>query len=145
MTSHLLHDRLTSFLIHLEQQDKADWEQSFIDEALETGGVFGFAFGHCCTAFPRQIWLHGVRICLSNGTDHCVDANEAIRAWIQAASARVEIFAFPGPPANHPPFGTPRNHGEEIANALAQRDTRPPSIRATDGRLDDPYNGQGLA
>lgn len=36
------------------------------------------------------------------------------------------------------PFPTPRNHGEEIANLRA-------TTRATDGRRDCPYNGQGAA
>ena len=109
-----LHNRITTFLSNLKSKDAAERRDAFMNEVMETGGnyIAPQPDQTNCTHL-YEIQLHGVSA-WGFGED------EAIHNW-QVAAARCvsDLVEDDGFVTVHPPFPTPRNHAEEIANARA--------------------------
>ena len=115
-----LHDRLTAFVNSLAGRDMETLKDTFMNEVIETGGEYiPPPEGTPDSYF--EISLHGV-------TAIGQSEERAINNWTLAATARlvnrdgaqVEDDGFI---TVHPPCGTPRNHADEITNAVADRHT----------------------
>ena len=109
------HDRLTAFVSSLAGRDMATLKDTFMNEVIETGGDYiPPPEGTPDSYF--EIGLHGV-------TAIGADEGQAIDRWIMAATAQlvnrdatqVEDDGFI---TVHPPCRKPRNHADEIANAV---------------------------
>lgn len=112
MTTHLLNDRLTAFLLNLECLDSAGQKDAFMNEVMENGGSYVPPADAAQSSHLFEIALHGVNA-------YGASEDEAIRNWTKAAKAVAPLIEDDGFITVHPPFPNPRNHGEEIANARA--------------------------
>ena len=93
-------DRKRQFLDHLELLAPKARAESFMNEAMETGGSYIPARkGDDWASHLVEINLHGI-------TAIGASEEEAIRNWTKNAQRTM-------------PCGAPRNHAEEIANARA--------------------------
>jgi hypothetical protein len=112
MTTHLLNDRLTAFLLNLECLGMAGQKDAFMNEVMENGGTYVSPDLAAGMSHLFEISLHGVNA--YGGSEE-----EAIRNWTKAAKAVAPLIEDDGFITVHPPFPNPRNHAEEIANARA--------------------------
>lgn len=112
MTTHLLNDRLTAFLLNLECLCIAGQKDAFMNEVMECGGSYVPPASAAQSSHLFEISLHGVNA--YGGSEE-----EAIRNWTKAAKAVAPLVENDGFITVHPPFPNPRNHAEEIANAQA--------------------------
>lgn len=112
MTTHLLNDRLTAFLLNLECLDMAGRRDAFMNEVIETGGSYVPPADAAQSSHFFEIALHGVNA-------YGASEEEAIRNWTKAAKAVAPLVEDDGFITVYPPFPNPRNHAEEIANAQA--------------------------
>lgn len=120
MTIAALHNRLAQFLITLECLTPDAQAEAIANEVIETGGTY-------CPPPPDdqdawashmfEIQLHGI-----SGFGH--SEPEAIKSWKRAALRTCPLAESDGFITIHPPFPSPRNHSEEIANARAAEHSR---------------------
>ena len=106
MTTHLLNDRLTAFLLNLECLDIAGQKDAFMNEVMECGGSYVPPVDAAQSSHMFEIALHGVNA-------YGASEEETIRNWTKAAKTIAPLINA------QPPFPNPRNHGEEIANVRA--------------------------
>lgn len=112
MTTHLLNDHLTAFLLKLECLGPEGQKDAFMNEVMEYGGSYVPPASAAQSSHLFEIALHGVNA--YGGSEE-----EAIRNWTKAAKAVATPIEDDGFITVHPPFPNPRNHAEEIANAQA--------------------------
>lgn len=117
----MMNERLIPFVRGVSLIDHSDpdtLKDAFMNEVIENGGAYADATGVETCLY--EISLHGV---IARGASEM----DAIHNWITAANAALanpagEEVEADGFITTHPPCGTPRNHAEEIANAMAERD-----------------------
>ena len=114
MTTHFPHDRLTSFLLNLECLSISGQIEAFINEVIETDGIYTAPLkGDDTNRHMFEVNLHGIYAFGETET-------AAITLWKSVARAALDMMVEKdGFITVHPPFPKPRNHGEEIANARA--------------------------
>lgn len=114
----MMTERLAAFVTGLDKIDAEDTEtlnDAFMNEVIENGGTYAPPHEDFPCFF--EISLHGLAV---NGVSELT----AIRNWriaatvalVNAGNGAVEDDGFI---TVHPLCGTPRNHREEIANAVA--------------------------
>lgn len=121
----MMNERLIPFVRGVSLIDREDpdtLKDAFMNEVIENGGAYAEATGEKTGLY--EISLHGITACGASEID-------AIHYWIDAANKAIanpkgEEVEADGFITTHPPCGTPRNHAEEIANALAERDSVKP-------------------
>ncbi|WP_254655587.1 hypothetical protein [Sulfitobacter sp. EE-36] len=106
----------------IDREDPDTLKDAFMNEVIENGGAYAEETGDKTGLY--EISLHGITAC-------GVSEIDAIHYWIVAANKAIanpkgEEVEADGFITKHPPCGTPRNHAEEIANALAERDSVKP-------------------
>jgi len=99
---------LRDFLLDLELLGPAGRQDHFASEVLANGGSHIRPSKNGLTSHMIEVSVHQVNA-------YGWTEDEAIRNWIKAATA----VAKPAQDDAPAPFPTPRNHGEEIANARA--------------------------
>ena len=117
----MMNDRLAAFVTGVDKIDAGDTEtlkDAFMNEVIENGGTYAPRRDDQPCLF--EISLHGIT---ANGVSELT----AIRNWRIAATVALvnagnDAVEDDGFITVHPPYGTPRNHSEEIANAIAERD-----------------------
>lgn len=108
MTTHLLHNRLTAFLMGLECLDRHGRRDAMMNEVIENGGAYVVPNDDdLCGTHLVKITLHGV-------TASAANEDEAIRYWAKIARSYMPDFDDDSADGG---FVPPRNHAEEIANA----------------------------
>ena len=118
-------ERLAAFVSGLDRIDRSDpdtLQDAFMNEVIENGGTYdppGSA-EHCMF----EISLHG--IAAYGASEQIAIRNWRMAATVALVNAAGEEVEDDGFITAHPPCGTPRNHAEEIANALAERDAVDP-------------------
>ncbi|UWR17777.1 hypothetical protein [Sulfitobacter pontiacus] len=117
----MMNERLIPFVrgVYLiDREDPDTMKDAFMNEVIENGGAYTEATGEKTGLY--EISLHGITACGASEID-------AIHYWIAAANKAIanpkgEEVEADGFITTHPPRGTPRNHAEEIANVMAERD-----------------------
>jgi len=84
MTTHLLHDRLRSFLLNLECLGPIGQKDAFANEVIETGGSYVAPNDDGRSSHLFEISLHGI---VGNGFSE----ETAIESWKMAARAMVPL------------------------------------------------------
>lgn len=110
MNTHPIHGRLPSFLQTLKHLDSDGFHDAFVNEVIETGGTLTGPDADTNCSHMVEIHLHGV---IAYGASE----PEAMHLWAKTAQAHADLIEDDGFITVHPPFPTPRNHAEEIANA----------------------------
>jgi hypothetical protein len=121
----MMKERLIPFVRGVSQIDHSDpdtLKDAFMNEVIENGGEYAVA--PSVETCLYKISLHGI---IARGASEV----DAIRDWITAANAALanpagEELEADGFITMHPPCGTPRDHNEEIENAVSERDSVKP-------------------
>ncbi|UOA23620.1 hypothetical protein DSM110277_02049 [Sulfitobacter pontiacus] len=117
----MMNERLIPFVRGVSligHNDPDTLKDAFMNEVIENGGAYADATAVETCLY--EISLHGI---IARGASEM----DAIQKWITAANATLanpagEEVEADGFITMHLPCSTPRNHAEEIANAMAERD-----------------------
>jgi hypothetical protein len=93
----ILSDRLTAFLDRLQDVDRADRNDAFMNEVMENGGSYVPPAGTTTSSHLFEISLHNV-------SAFGATEPEAIRNWIKAANAIAAQTEDDGFITVHPPI-----------------------------------------
>ncbi|WPZ24887.1 hypothetical protein UM399_12010 [Sulfitobacter pontiacus] len=112
----MMTERLAAFVSGLDKIDAEDTEtlkDAFMNEVIENGGSYDPPHGDQRALF--EISLHDVTAC--GASELTAIRNWRIAATVALVNAGNDEVEADGFITVHPPFGTPRNHDEEIRNA----------------------------